>query len=83
MVPEKPVEQSCQSLPSIAEAMRSGEHTLISLGIVVLEADLELDGLQEVTLLGLIAVLEEISDVLTHTGYSRGSVSDSKMSRWQ
>lgn len=27
-----------------------------------------LDGLEEVALLGLVAVLEEISDVLTHTG---------------
>lgn len=62
--------------------------TLVTLGVIVLEADLEpagescqysgsggrgllvflLDGLEEVALLGLVAVLEEISDVLTHTG---------------
>lgn len=37
--------------------------TLITLGIVVLEADLELDGLEEVTLLGLVGVLQEIRDL--------------------
>ena len=30
-----------------------------------------LDGLQEVALLGVVAVLEELSDVLTHTGWKR------------
>lgn len=40
----------------------SGE-TLVTLGVVVLEADLELDGLEEVPLLGLIGVLEELLDV--------------------
>ena len=69
------------------EADSAGE-TLVTLGVIVLEADLEpagescqysgsggrgllvflLDGLEEVALLGLVAVLEEISDVLTHTG---------------
>ena len=34
--------------------------TLVTLGIVVLQADLKLDGLEEVALLGLIAVLEEL-----------------------
>jgi hypothetical protein len=33
--------------------------TLVTLGIVVLQADLEFDRLQKVALLGLIAVLEE------------------------
>jgi hypothetical protein len=33
--------------------------TLVTLGVVVLETDLELDRLQEVALLGLIAVLEK------------------------
>jgi len=42
--------------------------TLVTLGVIVLEADLELDRLEEVALLGLVAVLEEISNVLTHTG---------------
>jgi hypothetical protein len=39
------------------KADRSGE-TLITLGIIVLEADLELDGLEEVPLLRLQRVLE-------------------------
>lgn len=37
--------------------------TLVTLRVVVLEADLELDGLEEVTLLGLIGVGEEILDL--------------------
>lgn len=36
--------------------------TLVTLGIVVLQADLEFDRFQEVALLGLIAVLEEFLD---------------------
>ena len=40
----------------------SGE-TLVTLGVVVLEADLELDGLEEVALLGLIGVLQELADL--------------------
>jgi hypothetical protein len=45
----------------------SGE-TLVTLGIIVLEADLEFDGFEEVSLLGLERVLEERLDVGTHSG---------------
>jgi len=45
----------------------SGE-TLVTLGIIVLEADLEFDGFEEVSLLGLEGVLEERLDVGTHSG---------------
>jgi hypothetical protein len=45
----------------------SGE-TLVTLGIIVLETDLELDGFEEVTLLRLERVLEELLDVGTHSG---------------
>jgi hypothetical protein len=45
----------------------SGE-TLVTLGIIVLEADLEFDGLEEVTLLGLKGVLKQLLDVGTHSG---------------
>lgn len=42
--------------------------TLISLWVVVLETNLELDGLQEVTLLGLEGVVQELLNVGTHSG---------------
>lgn len=42
--------------------------TLVTLGVIVLEADLELDGLEEVTLLGLVRVLEDLDDVGTGGG---------------
>jgi hypothetical protein len=38
------------------------------LRIIVLEADLEFDGFEEVTLLGLEGVLEEFLYVATHSG---------------
>jgi hypothetical protein len=45
----------------------SGE-TLVTLGIIVLEADLEFDGFEEVSLLGLERVFEKLLDVGTHSG---------------
>jgi hypothetical protein len=42
--------------------------TLITLGIIVLEADLEFDGLEEVSLLGVEGVIEELLDLGTHSG---------------
>ena len=39
---------------------------LVTLGVVVLEADLELDGLEEVALLLLVGVLEQLLHILTH-----------------
>jgi hypothetical protein len=38
----------------------SSAETLITLGIIVLEADLELDGLQEISLLGVVAVVQQL-----------------------
>lgn len=48
------------------ETNGSGE-TLVTLGIIVLEADLEFDGFEEVSLLGLRGVLKELLDIGTHT----------------
>jgi hypothetical protein len=48
------------------EADGSGE-TLVTLRIIVLEADLELNGLEEVALLSLEGVVEELLDIGTNT----------------
>ena len=45
----------------------SGE-TLVTLRIIILEADLEFDGFEEVSLLGLERVFEKLLDVGTHSG---------------
>jgi hypothetical protein len=42
--------------------------TLVTLRIIVLEADLEFDGFEEVSLLGLQRILKELLDVGTHSG---------------
>lgn len=41
--------------------------TLVTLRVIVLEADLEFDGLEEVALLLFVGVLEELLYVSTHT----------------
>jgi hypothetical protein len=46
----------------------SGE-TLVTLGIIVLEADLEFNGFEEVSLLSLKRVLEKLLDIGTHSGW--------------
>lgn len=45
--------------------------TLITLGIVVLQADLKLNGLVEVTLLLIERVVEKVLDILAHSGCKR------------
>lgn len=42
--------------------------TLVTLRVIVLKADLELDGLKKVTLLGVERVVEKLSNVRTHSG---------------
>lgn len=42
--------------------------TLVTLGIIVLEADLEFDGLEEVSLLLVQGVVEKLLHVLAHSG---------------
>jgi hypothetical protein len=52
---------------NLGKADRSRE-TLVTLRIIVLKADLKLDGLEEVSLLGLQRVLQKLFDVGTHSG---------------
>lgn len=42
--------------------------TLVTLGVVVLQADLKLNGLVEVTLLLIERVVEKVLDILAHSG---------------
>lgn len=49
--------------------------TLVTLRIIILEADLEFDGFEEVSLLGFERVLEETLDVGTHSGCGARNVS--------
>jgi hypothetical protein len=48
----------------------STRETLVTLGIIVLKADLEFDGLEEVALLLVGAILEDFLDVGSHSGDS-------------
>lgn len=43
--------------------------TLVTLGIIVLQTDLELNGLEEVTLLLVERVVEKLLDILAHSGW--------------
>lgn len=42
--------------------------TLVTLGVIVLQTDLELNGLEEVTLLLVERVVEKLLDILAHSG---------------
>jgi hypothetical protein len=42
--------------------------TLVTLGVIVLEADLEFDGFEEVALLFVEGVVEKLLHVLAHSG---------------
>lgn len=43
--------------------------TLVTLGVIVLQTDLKLDGLEEVTLLLVVRVVEKLLDILAHSGW--------------
>jgi hypothetical protein len=42
--------------------------TLVTLGVVVLQTDLKFDGLEEVSLLLILRVVEQLLDILAHSG---------------
>jgi hypothetical protein len=60
----------------------SGE-TLVTLRIIVLEADLKFDGFEEVSLLGLERVFEKLLDVGTHSGCGAKMSVEVHGRRWQ
>lgn len=55
--------------------------TLVTLGIIVLEADLELDGLEEVSLLLIERIVEKLLHVLAHSGYFQCQHKDVKLNQ--
>lgn len=56
-----------------AGQLDGARETLITLGIVVLQADLKLNGLVEVTLLLIERVVEKVLDILAHSGCNEKS----------
>jgi hypothetical protein len=46
----------------------SARETLVTLGIIVLQANLQFDRLEEVALLGFVGVLQELLDVRADAG---------------
>lgn len=59
---------------NLGKADRSRE-TLVTLGIIVLETNLQLDRLEEVSLLLVEGILEELLDIRTHSGYHEPEMS--------
>lgn len=53
-----------------AGKLDGARETLVTLGVIVLQADLQLDGLEEVPLLLIERVVEQLLDILAHSGYS-------------
>lgn len=48
--------------------------TLVTLRVIVLQADLKLNGLEEVALLGLVGVLQELGDLRPDISYTSSLV---------
>lgn len=46
----------------------SARETLVTLGVIVLQTDLKLNGLEEVTLLLVERVIQHLLDILAHSG---------------
>lgn len=51
---------------SVEDSLDGTRETLVALGVVVLETDLELDGLDEVSLLLAVGIGEEFTDRAPH-----------------
>lgn len=48
--------------------LNGARETLVTLRVIVLEADLEFDGLEKVSLFGVLGVVEQLANVVTHSG---------------
>lgn len=53
-----------------ARELDGARETLVTLRVIVLEADLEFDRLEEVSLFGILAVVKELFDVCSDAGDS-------------
>ena len=66
----------CDNAPDGHVGTRDGgqtdgaRETLVTLGVVVLQTDLELNGLEEIPLLLILRVVEQLLNVLAHSGCS-------------
>ena len=64
----------CKNAPDAHVGTRDGgqldsaRETLVTLGVIVLQTDLKLNGLEEVTLLLVERVLQQLLDILAHSG---------------
>jgi hypothetical protein len=58
----------CHARPRHPWQLHSPRETLVTLWVIILQADLKLDCLEEVTLLFVEGVFEELLDVLAHSG---------------
>ena len=78
-----PSHSSLSYIPDAHVRARNGRQldgareTLVTLGVIVLQTDLKLDGLEEVSLLLVLGVVQKLPDILAHSGYSIESASES------
>ena len=67
-------ERDCNNAPDAHARAGDGRQldgareTLVTLGVIVLQTNLQLNGLEEVTLLLVERVVEQLIDILAHSG---------------
>lgn len=48
----------------------SARETLVTLRVIILQADLEFNGLEKISLLGVVGVIQQLLNILAHASYS-------------